>query len=69
MYRVSLVVAAGLVLLLIAGGRAAWVEDLAGGPLLGLGDLLFLGALPLAGTILATLVARFAVLSALREAL
>src|SRR5262249_50767191 len=39
-------VAAGIVLLLIAGGRAAWVEDVAGGPLLGLADLLILAALP-----------------------
>jgi cell division transport system permease protein len=61
--------AAGLVLLLIAGGRAIWVDDFAGGPLLGTGDILFLALLPLLGTILATLVARLAVLRALREAL
>jgi cell division transport system permease protein len=60
---------AGLVLLIIAGGRAAWVEDIAGGPLLSPTDLLVLVALPLAGTVLATLVARVAVLRALREAL
>jgi cell division transport system permease protein len=59
----------GLVLLFIAGGRAAWVEDIAGGPLLSSADLLVLAALPLAGTVLATLVARVAVLRALREAL
>ena len=61
--------AAGLELLLIAGGRAAWVEDVAGGPLLGVADLLALALLPLLGTALATLVARIAVLRALREAL
>jgi cell division transport system permease protein len=62
-------VAAGLVLLLVAGGRAIWVEDLAGGPLLGAGDILVLAALPLLGTVLATLVARQAVLRALRASL
>jgi cell division transport system permease protein len=61
--------AAGLVLLLIAGGRAVWMEDFAGGPLLELGDLLLLASLPLVGTIVATLVARQAVLRALRSAL
>jgi cell division transport system permease protein len=61
--------AAGLVLLLIAGGRALWMEDFAGGPLLKLGDLLLLAALPLIGTVVATLVARQAVLRALRSAL
>ena len=59
--------AAGLVLLVIAGGRAVWVEDFAGGPLLTASDLLFLAALPLVGTVLATLVARLAVLRALRS--
>ncbi len=61
--------AAGLVLLLIAGGRAIWVDDFVGGPLLTPGDILFLGSVPLFGTILATLVARLAVMRALREAL
>jgi len=61
--------AAGLVLLLVAGGRAVWVDDFAGGPLLGGGDILLLAALPLLGTLLATLVARAAVLRALRSAL
>jgi cell division transport system permease protein len=61
--------AAGLVLLLVAGGRAVWVEDFAGGPLLGIGDVLLLAALPLVGTLVATLVARQAVLRALRAAL
>jgi cell division transport system permease protein len=57
---------AGLVLLIVAGGRAVWFDDLAGGPLLDGADLLFLAALPLVGTIVATLVARLAVLRALR---
>ena len=61
--------AAGIVLLLVAGGRAVWMEDFAGGPLLTIGDLLFLAALPLVGTLVATLVARLAVLRALRAAL
>jgi cell division transport system permease protein len=61
--------AAGVVLLLVAGGRAVWMEDFAGGPLLGPGDLLLLASLPLIGTLVATLVARQAVLRALRSAL
>ena len=61
--------AAGLVLLLIAGGRAMWMEDFAGGPLLTFGDLALLAALPLVGALVATLVARQAVLRALRAAL
>jgi cell division transport system permease protein len=61
--------AAGVVLLVIAGGRAAWVEDVTGGPLLTFTDLAALALLPLLGTLLATLVARIAVLRALREAL
>jgi len=61
--------AAGVVLLLVAGGRAVWVEDFAGGPLLEIGDVLLLAALPLIGTIVATLVARQAVLRALRSSL
>jgi cell division transport system permease protein len=59
--------AAGIILLLIAGGRAVWFDDLAGGPLLDAGDLLFLAALPLIGAAVATVVARLAVLRALRE--
>lgn len=61
--------AAGLVLLLVAGGRADWVDDFAGGALLDPGDILILALLPLLGMVLATLVARFAVLRALRETL
>ena len=61
--------AAGVILLIIAGGRAVWMEDFAGGPLLAISDLLFLAALPLVGTLVATLVARQAVLRALRAAL
>ena len=61
--------AAGLVLLIVAGGRAVWMEDFAGGPLLDPGDLLLLASLPLIGTLVATLVARQAVLRALRSAL
>jgi cell division transport system permease protein len=62
-------VVAGVVLLLIAGGGSTWLADLTGGPLLGTVDVLLLASLPLAGTVLATIVARFAVLKALRSAL
>ena len=58
---------AGLVLLLVAGGGAAFAADLAGGPPLGAADLLILALLPLGIAILATWVARLAVLAALRR--
>ena len=61
-------VAAALVLLLLAGG-AAFAGELTGGATLGLKDMLILALLPFALTGLATLVARSAVLRALREAL
>ena len=61
-------IAAALVLLLLAGG-AAFAGELTGGATLGLGDLLVLALLPLLLTVLATWVARAAVLRALREAL
>jgi cell division transport system permease protein len=57
-----------LVLLLLASG-AAFAGELAGGAVLRLPDLVLLLLLPLALTILATFVARAAVLAALREAL
>ena len=62
-------VAAGVVLLLIAGGGSTWLADLTGGPLLGSRDVLLLALLPLAGTMLATVVARMAVMRALRASL
>jgi cell division transport system permease protein len=62
-------VAAGVVLLLIAGGGSTWLADLTGGPLLSARDVLLLALLPLLGTVLATLVARSAVLKALRASL
>ena len=61
-------VAAALVLLLLAGG-AAFAGELTGGATLRVDDLLVLALLPLALTVLATWVARTAVLAALREAL
>jgi cell division transport system permease protein len=61
-------IAAGLVLLLLAGG-AAFAGELTGGATLNLVDLLILALLPFALTALATVVARTAVLRALREAL
>lgn len=62
-------IAAAVVLLLIAGGGSTWLADLTGGPLLGLRDILLLALLPVLGTILATYVARTAVLGALRSSL
>lgn len=61
-------VAAALALLLVGGGGVAMVRDLAGGPPLGTGDFIILALLPLAAVFLATVVARVAVLSALRKA-
>ena len=61
-------IGAALVLLLLASG-AAFVGELAGGAVLHLPDLTLLLLLPLALTVLATWVARVAVLAALREAL
>lgn len=61
-------IAAALVLLLLATG-ASFAGDLMGGATLTGGDLLLLLLLPLALTVLATWVARTAVLAALREAL
>ena len=60
--------AAALVLLLLASG-AALAGELKGGATLGPVDLLVLAALPFALTVLATWVARTAVLRALRKAL
>ena len=60
---------AGLVLLLIAGGGSTWLADLAGGPLLGTSDILLLASLPIVATILATIVARVAIMKALRTSL
>ena len=62
-------VLAGVVLLLIAGGGSHWLADLTGGPLLGTGDILLLASLPILATILATLVARLAIMKALRTSL
>ena len=60
-------IAAGI-LLLIVGGRMVLASDLAGGPPLRPGDLLLLALLPFTAVALATLVARLAVLGALRKA-
>jgi cell division transport system permease protein len=60
--------AAAVVLLLLAGG-AAFAGELTGGATLGLRDFVTLALLPLALTVLATWVARTAVLRALRKAL
>lgn len=53
---------AGIVLLVIAGGASSWLSDLTMGPLLGPIHVLLLALLPVAGTALATMVARRAVL-------
>ena len=60
-------IAAALALLLIGGGGLALASDLTGGPPLGSSDFLLLSLLPIAAVVLATLVARFAVLSALHK--
>jgi cell division transport system permease protein len=60
--------AAALVLLFFATG-ATFAGELTGGALLTVGDILILALLPLALTLLATWVARTAVLAALRETL
>ena len=59
--------AAALVLLVIAGGGAALASDLAGAPPLGARDVLILAALPFVLVVLATWVARTAVIAALRQ--
>jgi cell division transport system permease protein len=61
-------VAAALVLLLLASG-ASFAGELTGGATLRAGDIAILALLPLALTVVATWVARTAVLRALREAL
>jgi cell division transport system permease protein len=60
--------AGALVLLLLASG-ASFVAEFTGGASLSAGDLVILFLLPLALTVLATWVARMAVLAALRETL
>jgi cell division transport system permease protein len=60
--------AAAVVLLLLTAG-ASFAGELAGGATLSAGDLVLLALLPLALTVLATWVARTAVLAALRESL
>jgi cell division transport system permease protein len=60
--------AAALVLLLLSAG-ASFAGELTGGATLGAFDLVMLALLPLALTVLATWVARTAVLAALRRAL
>lgn len=61
--------AAGVVLLLIAGAAGSWLADLTGGSLIGPLDILMLASLPIIGTLLATIVARRAVLKTLGERL
>ena len=58
---------AALALLLVAGGGLALARDLTGGPPLHIADFVALALLPVAAVLLATLVARFAVLSALHK--
>jgi cell division transport system permease protein len=60
--------AAAIGLLIIAGSGAAMASDLAGSSPLRTSDLIILALMPLAAVFLATLVARAAVLSALRAA-
>ena len=53
---------AGILLLVLTSSAGRWFGELAGGPLLGPAHILLLALLPLLGTILATSVARIAVL-------
>ncbi len=62
-------ITAGLALLLIAGGGASWIGELAGGNVLHGHDLALLALLPLAMAAMATVVARGAVLATLRSSL
>lgn len=57
---------AALVLIAVAGGGSRWLADLSGGALIGPGAILLLAGFPIAGTFLAAVVARSAVLRALR---
>jgi len=61
--------AVATVVLLLLAATSAFAGELMGGATLGAGDLLALAAIPLLLTILATWVARTAVLTALRTAL
>lgn len=61
-------VIATVALLVVGGGGAAISRDVAGTTPLRTGDLILLALMPLAAAVLATLVARAAVLSALRKA-
>lgn len=60
-------VIAAVALLVIGGGGLALASDLAGGPPLRGGDFVLLALMPIAAVLLATLVARFAVLGALHK--
>ena len=62
-------IAAGGALLLIAGSAESWIGELAGGKVLHGHDMALLALLPLAMAAMATLVARSAVLAALRSSL
>lgn len=62
-------VAAALTLTAILGTGSGWIAELAGGAALRGGDVLLLALLPFAVALLATLVARSAVLAALRASL
>ena len=59
---------AAVALVIVGGGGAALANDLAGTAVLRQADFILLALLPLAAALLATLVARAAVLSALRKA-
>jgi len=61
--------AAAIGLLLVGGAGAAFTTELTGGAPLGKGDILFLAAAPILEVIVAILVARWAILKALRETL
>jgi cell division transport system permease protein len=60
---------AALILALLGGGRVALGGELGGRAPLGWADLVILALMPVAAVVLATLVARLAVLGALRRAI
>jgi cell division transport system permease protein len=61
--------AAALALLVLGGGASALAGDLAGGPPLSATDFLILALLPVGAVVLAAVVARSAVMAALRQSL
>lgn len=60
-------VAAGIILLLLAGGASSFLGDLSSRRLIGMIDIALLAALPLAGTAIAAVAARYSVMRKLEQ--